>query len=73
MIWGLKKYIIKIYSGVFFLLNFSTEMLIGMMNGTLTHNGLAKKRSHLITLQNWHYTLLAMLFSLCYVPLILGL
>jgi hypothetical protein len=34
-------------------------------------NGLAKKRSRLITLQIWYYTLLAMLFSRCCGALIL--
>lgn len=33
---------------------------------TLAHNGLAKKRSHLITLHDLVGTFTAMLFSLCY-------
>jgi 23S rRNA pseudoU1915 N3-methylase RlmH len=39
-------------------------------NVAMEHNGLAKKRSHVITLQNMVGTFLAMLFSFCYLPLI---
>ncbi len=37
-----------------FLLKFSTEMLIRMMNGTLTHNGWVYEKVCLDELSNYH-------------------